>query len=108
LALSPIIRLERAFLGQRSDSPVRIANLRICNTYNPKSDSFGHENPRRILGAVWNDLFLVLSVPLFDSFGTNVMDSVREGDALTEVPARRPAELARAPLDKLGEILHKI
>ncbi len=57
---------------------------------------------------MWNDLFLMFGVPLLDSLGTDVMDSVREGDALTKVPARRLAELAGAPFDKLREAFHKV
>jgi hypothetical protein len=57
---------------------------------------------------VWNDLLLMFGVPHFDSLWTDVMDAIRESDALAEVPARRFAELAGAPLDKLGEIFHKV
>ena len=60
------------------------------------------------LGGVWNDLFLVLGVPIFDSYWTDVMNSIRESDALTRVPARGLAELAGAPFGELGEVFHKI
>jgi len=50
----------------------------------------------------------MFGVPLLNSLGTDVMKSIREGDALTEVPAGRLAELAWAPLDELGEVFHGI
>ena len=55
-----------------------------------------------------NDLFLVLGVPILDSCWTDVMDSISESDALTQVPARGFAELAGAPFGKLREVFHKI
>jgi hypothetical protein len=54
-----------------------------------------------------NDLLLMFGVPLFDSLGTDVVDAIRKSDTLTEVPAGRLTELARATLDKLREIFHK-
>jgi hypothetical protein len=57
---------------------------------------------------VWDDLLLVLGVPLIDPFGTDEMDSIREGDALTKIPASRLAELAGAPFDKLREAFHEV
>src|SRR6266446_3010373 len=71
-------------------------------------DSFKPDNPRRILGAVRNDFLGVFDVPPLDSLGADVMDSISESDALTKVPARRLTELARTPLDKLGEIFHNV
>ena len=70
-------------------------------------DSFKPDDLRTILGAVRNDFLGVFDVPPLDSLGADVMDSIGESDALTEVPARRLAELAGAPLDKLREIFHK-
>jgi hypothetical protein len=71
-------------------------------------DSFKPDNLRRILGAVRNDFLGVFDVPPLDSLGADVMDSISESDALPKVPARRLTELARTPLDKLGEIFHNV
>ena len=71
-------------------------------------DSFKPDDLRTILGAVRNDFLGVFDVPPLDSLGADVMDSIGESDALTEVPARRLAELAGAPLDKLRETFHKV
>jgi len=43
----------------------------------------------------------MFGIPPLDSLRADVMDAILEGDALTEVPARRLTELARPPLDKL-------
>jgi hypothetical protein len=50
----------------------------------------------------------MLGVPSFDSYWADVMDSVRESDALTQVPTRRFAELTGAPIGKLTEFIHRI
>jgi hypothetical protein len=56
---------------------------------------------------MWNDFFLVLGVPLLDSFRADVMDAVREGYAFAHIPACGFAELTGAPFGKLREIFHK-
>jgi hypothetical protein len=57
---------------------------------------------------VWNDLLLVLGVPVFDSSWADVMNSISESDALTQVPAGGLAELAGAPIGELGKVFHDI
>jgi len=56
---------------------------------------------------MWNYLFLVLGVPLLDSFRTDVMYAISESYALAQVPARRFTELAGAPFGKLREIFYR-
>ena len=60
------------------------------------------------LGVVRDDLLLVLGVPSLDSSWIDEMNAVRESYALGQVPARRLAELAGAPFDKLGEAFHEV
>jgi hypothetical protein len=56
---------------------------------------------------VWNDLFLVLGVPLLDPFGADVVDAVRESYAFTRIPTGWFAELAGAPIGNLWETFHE-
>ena len=60
------------------------------------------------LGAVRDDLLLVLGVPRLNPLWTDEMNAIRKSHALGQVPARRPAELAGAPLDELRETFHKV
>ena len=60
------------------------------------------------LGAVGDDLLLVLGVPRLDSSWTDEMDAIRESYALSQVPARRLAELAGAPFDELGKAFQEV
>ena len=55
-----------------------------------------------------DDLFFVRGVPLLDPLWTDVMDAIRESDALPQVSARRLAELAGAPVGKLAKIIHEV
>jgi hypothetical protein len=64
--------------------------------------------PTSRLGAVRDDLLLVLGVPRLNPLRTNEMNAISEGYALCQVPARRPAELAWAPLDELREAFHEV
>jgi len=57
---------------------------------------------------VRNDLLHVFCVPFVDSLGTDVMDAVCERYALAQVSAIGPAELARTPIRKLAELVHRI
>jgi hypothetical protein len=59
-------------------------------------------------GAMWDDLFFVRGVPLLDPLWTDVMDAVRERDALPQVSARGLAELTGAPVGKLAKIIHEL